>query len=264
MKQKVLVLGGNGFIGSHLISTLQEIYEVIDFDRRVNSIEKIISNKFPDYVINCSASQANAKSMDSFEANIEFQMRCIKLLLKNNENSFKWIQVASYFELQIPLGRRDNYSIDKQICRSILQRLEEEGFIELTTIFLPHVFGAGENSNRIIPSLTKNLQNGQIAEISRGEQFLPILGVEDCCLAIAAAIKTDQRICSAAPIWYDSVKILASIMEKAISRGVVQINSDKMSIDNSFPKVEFPPKVKNWTSEMTFNDFISDLSIHNA
>ena len=264
MKQKVLVLGGNGFIGRHLISALDETYEVIDFDRRVNSIEEVISNKFPDFVINCSASQANANSMESFEANIEFQMKCIKLLLKNTEKSFKWIQVASYFELQIPLGRKDNYSLDKQICRSLLHRLEEDGFIKLTTIFIPHVFGKGENTNRIIPSITKNLQSGQIAEISRGEQFLPILEVKDCCSAIIATIQTNQLICTATPMWYDSVKILASIMENAISKGMVQINSNKKSIDNSFPRVEFPPTVNNWTSKMSFNDFISQLSTHIA
>jgi len=259
LKQKVLVLGGNGFIGKHLISTLFEIYEVIVFDRQEHSLEETISNSFPDFVINCSASQANAKSMESFEANIQFQMECIKLLLKNTGQSFKWIQVASYFELQIPLGRKDNYSLDKQICRSLLHRLEEDRLIELTTIFLPHVFGEGENINRIIPSITKGLQSGQITEISRGEQFLPILGVEDCCSAISAAILTDQLICSAAPMWYDRVNLLASEMENAISRGVVQVNPEKMSIDNSFPKVEFPPMVKNWIPKMTFNDFISQL-----
>jgi len=264
LKQKVLVLGGNGFIGNHLISTLPEIYEVIDFDRQAHSLEETISNSFPDIVINCSASQANAKSVESFEANIEFQMKCIKLLLKNTIQPFKWIQVASYFELQIALGRKDNYSLDKQTCRLLLHRIEEEGLIELTTIFLPHVFGEGENINRVIPSITKNLQNGQITEISRGEQFLPILGVEDCCLAISAAIFTDQLICSATPIWYDRVNLLASIMENVISRGVVRVNPEKMSIDNSFPKVEFPPKVKNWVAKMTFDDFISQLSIHIA
>lgn len=254
-----MVLGGNGFIGNHLISTLTEIYEVIVFDRQAHSLEETISNSFPDFVINCSASQANAKLMESFEANIQFQMECIKLLLKNTGQSFKWIQVASYFELQIPLGRKDNYSLDKQICRSLLHRLAEDGLIDLTTIFLPHVFGEGENINRIIPSITNGLQSGQITEISRGEQFLPILGVEDCCSAIAAAILTDQLICSAAPIWYDHVKLLASIMENTISRGVVRVNPEKVSTDNSFPKVEFPPMVKNWIPTMTFNDFISQL-----
>lgn len=259
MKQKVLVLGGNGFIGNHLISTLPEIYEVIPFDRQAHSLEETISNSFPDFVINCSASKANAKSMESFEANIEFQMKCIKLLRKYSESPIKWVQAASYFELQIPFGRKDNYSLDKQICRVLLHRLEQEGFIKLTTIFLPHVFGEGENKNRIIPSITKGLQNGQIVEISRGEQFLPILDVEDCCSAIAASILTDQLICSAAPMWYDRVTLLAAKMENAISKGVIRVNPEKMSIDNSFPKVEFPPIVKNWLPKMTINDFISQL-----
>ena len=259
MEKKVLILGGNGFIGRHLKSSLGNDYEVILFDRQTQSLEATISESFPNIVINCSASNANATVLESFEANIEFQMECISLLLIRSMSTIKWVQVASYFELQIPMGRQDNYSLDKQICRSIFHRLEQDGLIELTTIFLPHVFGDGENPNRIIPSITSRLENGQICEISRGEQFLPILGVEDCCSAIRSAILTDQLICSAEPIWYEQVKLLASKMEEAISRGVVQINQEKMSIDNSFPKVDFPPKVKDWIPKMTFEDFLSKL-----
>ena len=262
-KKKVLVLGGNGFIGAHLISKLSADYEIVGFNRLEHSLAEIISGNNPDFVINCSASHANAKSIESFEANIEFQMECIKLLLNSGKQPFKWIQIASYFELQVSFGRKDNYSLDKQICRSLLHRLEENGLIKLTTIFLPHIFGEGENTNRIIPFITEALQNGQIAEISQGEQFLPILGVEDCCTAIGAAILTDQLICSATPIWYGRVNRLASEMEKTISRGVVEVNLERESIDNSFPRVEFPPTVKNWTPKMTFNDFLSGLSQRN-
>lgn len=264
MKQKVLVLGANGFIGGNLIPALREVYEVIDFNRQVDSIEEVVSSKFPDFVINCSASKANAHAMNSFEANIEFQMACLKILLKQTKESFKWVQVASYYELQIPFGRTDNYSLDKQICRSILHRLEKDGFIKLTTIFLPHIFGKGENSNRVIPSIIRNLQNGQIAEISQGKQFLPILSVEDCCSAIIAAIQTDQLICSATPMWYDRVENLASIIQNAISKGVLQINTNNKSVDNSFLRVEFPPTVKNWISKMSINDFLSQLTFHDV
>jgi hypothetical protein len=52
------------------------------------------------------------------------------------------------------------------------------------------------------------------------------------------------------------------MMENAISRGVVKINLERESIDNSFPRVEFPPTVKNWTPKMTFNDFLSQLPLN--
>lgn len=259
MKQKVLVLGGNGFIGKNLKTMLNTQYDVIDFNRDTHTLEEIVSKSSIDIVINCSASKANASILESFEANIKFQMECIELFLKYQNIPIKWIQVGSYFELQIPFGRKDNYSLDKRICRTILYRLELERIIGLTTIFLPHIFGIGENTNRIIPYLTSNLGNGLITEISRGEQFLPILGVEDCCLAIIAAIPTDQLDCSAEPIWYDRVNLLAQIMETAISKGRIEINHEKESVDNDFPRVEFPQRVKNWSPLLTFEGFISQL-----
>ena len=264
MKQKVLILGEHGFIGNHLKSKLDQAYEVIEFNRKAQTLDEVVSENLPDIVINCSASKASATIMESYEANIKFQMECIQVLLKLKAPAIKWIQVASYFELQIPMGRNDNYTLDKQICRLILNRLEANLLIKLTTIYLPHIFGKGEDVNRLIPTLTNKLQNGELAEISRGEQFLPILGIEDCCSAIIAAISTDQLVCSAAPIWYDRVELLALIMEKAISKGEVRINITKKSIDNAFPRVDFPPHVKNWIPSMTFNDFISELGSPNG
>ena len=89
-KEKVLVLGGNGFIGAHLISKLSENFEIITFNRIEHSLAEIISKNFPDFVVNCSASNANAEPIESFDGNIEFQMECIKLLLnsinKNGKN----------------------------------------------------------------------------------------------------------------------------------------------------------------------------------
>jgi len=261
MRQKVLILGGRGFIGHHLEQLIGEEFDLIPFKREVNSLEEIFKKDTPEIIINCSASKANDTVMDSLKANIEFQLECLRLVFKYNKNPIKWVQVASYFELQIPMGRKDSYSIDKSFFRSVLQRLAEKDLIKVSTIFLPHVFGEGENQNRIIPSIKNNLLGGGIAEISLGEQFLPILGVKDCCFAIKAAVKTDQLICSATPIWYDRVVTLALIMEKAISKGTIRINPEKMSIDNSFPKVEFPPQVKNWQPKMDFSNFINQLSL---
>ena len=259
MKQKVLILGESGFIGNHLKSMLNLAYEVIDFNRKAQTLHEVLSENLPDIVINCSASKASATIMESYEANIKFQMECILVLLNLKAPTIKWIQVASYFELQIPMGRNDNYTLDTQICRSILHRIEATHLIQLTTIYLPHVFGKGEDANRLIPTLTNKLQNGELAEISQGEQFLPILGIEDCCSAIVAAISTNQLVCSAAPIWYDRVKLLAKIMEKTISKGEVRMNIAKKSLDNAFPRVDFPPHVKNWNPSLTFDDFISEL-----
>ncbi len=261
MREKVLILGGNGFIGHHLKPIIGEKFDLIQFDRALNSLEEIFKKDAPDIVINCSASKANDTVIKSLEANIEFQLECLKLIFKYNKKNVKWVQIASYFELQIPMGRKDNYSIDKAFLRSILNRLTENNLIKLTTIFLPHVFGEGENQNRIIPSIKNALSGGGIAEISRGEQFLPILGVKDCCMAIVAAAKTDQIVCSATPIWYDRVMSLALIMESAIAKGTIRINPEKISVDNSFPKVEFPPQVINWQPEMDFHSFIDQLCL---
>ena len=63
MKNKILIIGSNGAVGSQLIQTLKknknENYKGIsrkNFDfKKFNKIEKIINNYRPTHIINCAA-----------------------------------------------------------------------------------------------------------------------------------------------------------------------------------------------------------------
>lgn len=258
-KQKLLLLGANGFIGIHLKRILVMDYDVIEYRRSSESIDEVMLQNSVDIIVNCSVSKPTAISQDSFDANIGFQMKCLVAVMKSEKIDVKWIQVASYFELQIPYGRKDYHTTDKQLFRILLNRMNEAGLIQAVTIFLPHVFGEGENPNRIIPYISKKLKEKDVVNISKGEQFIPLLGVSDTCFAITAAIKTTQIVSSATPIWYGRVKELAKCMLDAIPGGSIELQESQISIDNFFPKVEFPPTVNDWAPKFTFTNFISEL-----
>lgn len=259
MSQKVLLLGASGFIGSHLGNHLKSTYEILTINRQSNDFLNLIKMGKPDVIINCSASSPNADFFESLEANVNFQMRCLQVLASQSQKPIRWVQVASYFELQIVFGRRDNYSIHKALCRALLEQMSERGFINLTTIFLPHVFGHGEMASRVIPSITSQLLANKEIEISKGDQYLPILSVQDTCEAISMAIQTDQDSCSASPMWYGKLKDLANLMHQALKKGNLRVNPSKVSIDDSFPQVQFPPTVKNWSPNFGFEYFLASL-----
>ena len=259
MSQKVLLLGASGFIGSHLGNHLKSTYEILTINRQSNDFLNLIKMGKPDVIINCSASSPNADFFESLDANVNFQMKCLRVLASQSQKPIKWVQVGSYFELQIVFGRRDNYSIHKALCRTLLEQVNESGLINLTTIFLPHVFGPGEMSSRIIPSITSQLLANKEMEISKGDQYLPILSVQDTCEAISMAIQTDQASCSASPMWYGKLKDLANLMHQALKKGNLKVNLSKVSIDDSFPQVQFPPTVKNWSPNFGFEYFLASL-----
>lgn len=261
MLQRILLLGAGGFIGRSLQKLLQADYEVHILDRKSKYLELEIENSNPDIVINCSASHANANFLESIEANLLYQMRCLSLISKGRSTPLKWLQIGSYFELQIKSGRSDNYSKHKTLCREILSNAQNNGLINLTTIFLPHIFGEGENSKRLSPYLREQFQKGEVAIISSGMQYLPLLSLQDATMAIIKAIETDQIICSATPIWYGQITELASIIKGRLRSELLILDPKKVSNDAEFFRVVFPPTVKGWKPKMQLEDFLINLGL---
>jgi len=259
MSQRVLILGANGFIGSRLRADLDEEYEIIVIDRKSSTFEIQLANSNPDIVVNCSASNPDANFFESLNANVFFQMKCLEVISKGRTSPFKWVQVGSYFEYQISYGRSDHYTIHKELCRKLLMEAAINGRFSITTIFLPHVFGKGEKSTRLIPYLKGQFRKGELASISAGEQYLPILSLEDASSAIKAAIQSNQIECSAFPIWHGKVTELAHLMQKQMSADLLFSDSSKVSVDASFPPTHFPPGVEGWAPQVHFVDFLHGL-----
>lgn len=263
MTQKVLVLGASGFIGKHLLNYLDTGFEVRKLRHREENLVSLLEDWHPDVVINCSASTNYANFSDSVEANILYQMNCLRLIWQRRGAPFKWVQLGSYYELQIEFGRKDNYSLHKALCRTLLEQASQEGMIHLTTVFLPHVFGSNERPDRIVSSLILKLNRGEEANTSSGEQFLPILTVEDACRAIAKSIDTNQVVCSATPIWHGRVSELASLIHQRIGKGLIRPNPANVSVDARYPQVVFPAKVHGWDPLIPFDEFLSAIEVTN-
>lgn len=261
MPQRILLLGAGGFIGKSVQKLLQSEYEVLVLNRNSKYLDLEIESSNPDIVINCSASRADANFLDSIEANLHYQMKCLDLISKTRQTPFKWVQIGSYFELQIISGRSDYYSKHKELCRAILADAHREGLINLTTIFLPHVFGEGENPKRLSPYLRQQFKKGEVANISSGIQFLPLLSLQDATTAIIKAIETDQLVCSATPIWYGQITELVSIIKERFRSDLLTLNPKTVSVDAEFSKVTFPPAVMGWEPKMQLEDFLTSLGL---
>ncbi len=70
---------------------------------------------------------------------------------------------------------------------AVTAALEDRAAIGL--VFFP--FGPGEAPDRLIPSVTRSLLEGQAAEVSSGVQVRDFLHVDDCGAALAALVDSD-------------------------------------------------------------------------
>lgn len=253
--KSVLVLGGNGLLGSEIIKLSNEEFNFIKVDRSVHSIEDFIERHNPVAIINSVASLPSADDKISFETNYEYPWRWIKVIKERSFKQIKWIQISSYFELQQKYGRDDSYTKYKARIRKDLENLSSEGSLELTSIFMPYLTGLNERSNRIIPTLLNIPRTQGEVLLSSGTQYLPVLTASDAARAVFSCLETDQLNCSAIPVWYSSVKDLVSLVSKFLDTSRVVFNSDMRALDADFPKVEFPKNVKGWKPQIQLEDY---------
>jgi nucleoside-diphosphate-sugar epimerase len=261
--QKILILGGGGFIGTYLSNILKSKFEVLNFTKKNKMIE--LKEIAPDCVINLCASKPTSGFEASLKSNISFPLACLEELLKHGNKTLRWIQVGSYFELQIKYGRSDLYSIHKKIFRTLITEISKTTpKLSLHSIILPHVtslFDEGELRSRIFPTIIKANRDKTQTSFSNGGQFLPILHMKDACTAIELALVSKQELSAATPVWYPSIKEL--IRKCIINPNIVQIKGNLDPIDAQFKKVVFPPKVSGFKPQISAKAIVQSFKDNN-
>lgn len=259
---RILILGSHGYIGRHLVEILEKsensfIRIARTSDIRVSS--GAIQEFKPTHAINLASSKLWATPEESIDGNFNFPSQILKNCIASGEQFTKWIQIGSYFELQVELGRLDSYSKDKSAFRRHLEAISKDGNFSITSLILPHVVGYKENEKRLNSILIEALLQKKPIDLTSGEQFLPILHLDDACQAILSSILTNQSFCSAKPVWYGRVNeyILSLIDED--NHHLLKFKPEVESVDANFPKLVFPPQVMNFAPIKTFEMIIQEF-----
>ena len=248
----VWLLGGNGFIGKNLFPKLAKTFQVQKIE---HSNPKFNTLKKPDIIINMAASLPLASESDSYAANFHYPETILAYANNYFGSEFKWVQVASYFELQCQFGRKDFYSIDKLAFRQFVHEGSRINGYSVTSIILPHIFGPFADPGRLIPAAINAFKSGINFEVKSGRELLPVLHVDEAVSALLAAIESDQSLCSANPAWYGTVEELTMMIKSQIGSGAFSVVETMESMRQNYPKVIFPDPVKNWLDAPDFAQF---------
>jgi nucleoside-diphosphate-sugar epimerase len=254
---KVLLLGSSGFIGKALGQKLGSIHEMIRVDRKTDLETLFKSDQTYDFVINCVGSSSNADLQQSRESNFLYPKH-----LFANVPTRNWVQVESYYQIQIPLGRVDPYSIEKQRFSKFLDiEAETHNSTQIHHLYMPHIFGEGDRPERLISAAVSSFKCGEDFETTNGSQFLPLLHISDAVDGITRFMENPTKNASCSPFWYGRVKELLELISTQFLGVRVLYGRKPDPIDADFPRVEFPQPVEGWQPKMQLSEFLEWVKV---
>lgn len=246
---KIFCTGATGFIGSYLVKRLiscdnelmcmkrntSKLDRVEDVKNRIRWInhDKNWENKVlefrPDVIFNLAwdgVASAQRVVWDEQISNIKMQQELLNIALECGTR--KIIGVGSQseygeFEKKIdenyPVSPKTAYAAAKVGALTILKTFCEINNIDWYWFRLFPIFGPGESSVWLIPTLIKNMCTSDHMDLTPGQQKLPYLYVGECANAIASASLVEGKcgiynVCSNNSI---SLKELVSMIRDKVN-----------------------------------------------
>ena len=294
VKKTVLIIGGNGFIGSNLCRYLSKknfnviatyrkkkffIKDVkflkLDLGNPIN-IKKQLGNLRFKYVINCSG-YINHENILGDGKSVLYNHFINLLNLVDSikkKNLTKFINLGSsdeYGSQKSPQKEkiRENpktiYSLAKTSSAHFLQMLNESIKLPTLTLRLFLVYGPGQSKDRLIPYIIKNALSNKKFMIFGGNQVKDFCYIDDVCRAIFLSLnnkKSDGKILNIGSGKKIKITALVDKILKITKKGYPQYLDKRYRKSENIKQwanINEAKKVLNWKPLIKIEDGINKI-----
>ncbi|OIP47599.1 MAG: hypothetical protein AUK46_04905 [Flavobacteriaceae bacterium CG2_30_31_66] len=203
MKNKILITGINGFLGSHLAKHLKATFEVIGLEYRIDNLHRIENEGFTVY----ESHEANLENifkehsfyavlhvatiyrrqdepiLDLLKTNINLPVRLIELAIKYNVKLF--LNTDSFFnDAKYTYSYLSDYTLSKKHSLEWIKLLATNSSCKLANMKIFHMYGENDAPGKFIPFLIEKIKSNQpTLDLTPGEQTRDFIYVKDVATA---------------------------------------------------------------------------------
>jgi UDP-glucose 4-epimerase len=266
--RRIIVTGGAGFIGSHLIDRLREENEVLVYDNFSNpAIKERRSDVtyFEDNILDLAALVEKTKSADvilhyaaapsvkessenplhSFEQNVQGTINVLEAARKNDIPRLVFASTSTvYGEAETPtpesasLKPISNYGASKVACEMYARSYSSLYGIQAIVLRYANIFGPRANRGVMYDFFHKLKQTPKKLEIlGNGKQKKSYLYIDDCIDATLASLRTKKQ--------FDAFNI-GSEEQVTVDR-IAEVMSDELGLD---PEFEYTGGDRGWEGDV--------------
>ena len=210
MAKKVLVVGGSGFLGSHVADELTEKgYEVTIFDQKkstwINDNQKFIASDLLDsehvikslegfnFVIHFAGiadiGESKEKPLETIETNIIGTANLLEGCRKNKIEKFIFASSVYVFSKYGSF-----YGKSKQACELLIEEYQNEFNLDYIHVRYGSLYGPrAQEWNGLKKYISEIIKNKQIDFSGNGEEKREYIHVKDAAIMTASLLESDEK-----------------------------------------------------------------------
>ena len=286
---KILVIGGTGFIGYHVIKeALKRRWKVtsistskpkklrrhpkVDYKianlENIKSLFKAIKGSY-DYVVNAGGygknPDFNKDGVKLFKTHYQGTINLVEIL--SNKKIKKFVQIGSsaeYGYMKSPLKEHKHcdpktpYGIAKYLSTQFLLNMHSVKRFPSIILRFFLVYGPKQDQNRILPIVIENCLRDKKFPTTKGDQYCDFCHINDAIKAIFKSLLLKSingeiiNIGSGKPI---QIKKVIKLVKNLIGKGKPQIGKLQYKIGTNkklYPSIIKAKKKINWKPSITF------------
>ena len=237
LNEKILVIGGTGFIGTHIcikavkegmnvtsvsLNRCKKVIDGVNYLKAditsINDLKASLKNNNFDFVVNCGGYIDHSPYFNGGQNIIQQHLDGVKNLIKviDLKNIKRFIQIGSsdeYGLISAPQKEEDfcnpisPYSFAKLSSSNLLQMLGRYENYPTCILRFFLVYGPLQKENRLLPYVINNILNNKKINLSGGDQIKDYTYIDDIVDGIFSCLMVDKNIngeiinlCSSNPI----------------------------------------------------------------